>query len=92
MNLSNNGAKLSEFLYSKMQDGSFTNNDFDVINLFDRITEIAIDKAEIENENIYSSALVGSGKNGNTFTIDGIHMNKLGSDVVFNLLEPYFNF
>ena len=27
MNLSNNGAKLSEFLDSKMQDGSFTNND-----------------------------------------------------------------
>ena len=27
MNLSNNGAKLSEFLDYKMQDGSFTNND-----------------------------------------------------------------
>ena len=27
MNLSNNGAKLSEFLDSKMQDGSFTTND-----------------------------------------------------------------
>ena len=71
---------------------SFTTNDFDVINLFDRITEIAIDKAEIEGGNVYSSALVGSGKNGSTFTIDGVHLNKLGEDVVFNLLEPYFNF
>ena len=61
---------------------SFTTNDFDVINLFDRITEIAIDKAEIEGGNVYSSALVGSGKNGNTFTIDGIHLNKLGEDIV----------
>ena len=34
-----------------------------VINFFDRITEIAIDKAEIEGRNVYSSALVGSGKN-----------------------------
>ena len=70
----------------------FSLNDYPVINLFNLITETAINKAKEENGNIYSSALVGSGKNGNTFTIDGIHMNKLGSDVVFNLLEPYFNF
>ena len=71
---------------------TFTTNDFDVINLFDRITEIAIDKAEIEGGNVYSSALVGSGKNGITFTTDGIHLNKLGEDVVWSLLEHYFNF
>ena len=70
----------------------FSSNDYPVINLFNLITEAAINKAKEENGNIYSSALIGSGKNGNTFTIDGIHMNKLGNEVVFNMLEPYFNF
>ena len=70
----------------------FSSNDYPIINLFDRITEVAQEKAKLEGGNVYSKALVGSGKNGETFTVDGIHMNKLGNEVVFNLLEPYFNF
>ena len=63
-----------------------------VINLFSRITESGLEKAIEEEGNIYSSALVGSGKNGGTFTIDGIHLNKMGVDVCLAMIETYFNF
>ncbi|WP_099369590.1 hypothetical protein [Sphingobacterium sp. 1.A.5] len=62
------------------------------INLFPRITEVAKNKAEIDQANIYTSALISSGKDGYTFTYDGIHLNKLGNQVYWNLMENYFNF
>lgn len=63
-----------------------------IVNLFPLITQVGLDKAEVETSNLYTSALAGTGKNGNSFTVDGIHMNKLGSQVVWNMLNSYFNF
>ena len=87
-----NGKIVSPFADVANIMSAFSSNDYPIINLFDRITEVAQEKAKLEGGNIYSKALVGSGKNGNTFTIEGLHMNKLGNDLVFNMLEPYFNF
>ena len=87
-----NGKIVSPFADVANIMSAFSSNDYPIINLFDRITEVAQEKAKLEGGNVYSKALVGSGKNGKTFTIDGIHMNKLGNDLVFNMLEPYFNF
>lgn len=70
----------------------FEENDTPFVNLFHRITEVSKYKSQVENSNIYVSSLVGSGKDGKTFTVDGIHMNKRGNDVCFNMLEHYFNF
>lgn len=67
-------------------------NDGLSVNLFDHITDIGLEKAKVENSNIFSAALVGSGKNGNTFTIDSIHLNKIGEELVWAMLETYFNF
>ena len=62
------------------------------LNLFDRITEFALEKSKVEGRNIYNAALNGSGKDGNTFTIDSIHFNRTGQEVVWRILETYFNF
>ena len=87
-----NGKIISPFADVANIMSVFLSNDYPVIDLFNAITEVAINKGKEENGNIYTSALVGSGKNGNTFTIDGIHFNKLGEDVVWSLMEHYFNF
>ena len=62
------------------------------LNLFDRITEIGLEKSKVEGRNIFKAALLGSGKEGNTFTIDSIHLNRTGNEVVWRMLETYFNF
>lgn len=62
------------------------------INTFPIITEIAKEKSADEGGNIYSSALVSSGKSGETFTFDGIHLNKLGEEIAWRILEENFNF
>ncbi len=58
------------------------------LNFFHRITETAKRKGS----NIYDEALKASGKNGNTFTMDGIHLNKTGQMVLWRFFEEYFNF
>ncbi|WP_448672438.1 hypothetical protein [Sphingobacterium multivorum] len=62
------------------------------LNLFDRITEVGLEKSKIEGRNIFKAALLGSGKDGNSFTIDSIHLNRTGNEVVWRMLETYFNF
>lgn len=62
------------------------------LNLFGRITEAGLEKAKEEIANLYTAAMNGSGKSGNTFTIDGIHLNKTGNDVCWAMLEEYFNY
>lgn len=70
----------------------FEDKNIPCINLFGRVTETGLEKATSENSNLYLSALNGSGKNGETFTIDGIHLNKNGEDMVWAMLEEYFNY
>ena len=63
-----------------------------ILNLFSRFTEIGLEKSDLEGSNLYDSALVGSGKNGETFLTDGVHLNKVGNEILFRLLEPYLNY
>ena len=70
----------------------YTDEDAPVLNMFYRFLEIAYRKAELEGtNNIFTSAIEGSGQTGNTFTIDSIHFNDYGNKIAFRLLEQYFN-
>lgn len=71
---------------------NFENINVPCINAFNLFTQIGIEKANFEKGNLYTNALNESGKNGNTFTTDGIHLNKLGEDVLYNILHDNFNF
>ena len=63
------------------------------VNFFYRFTELAEKKAKLEGtNNIYTSAINGSGGNGNTFTLDTVHLNDYGNEILNRLLLPYFNF
>ena len=63
------------------------------INFFYRFTELAETKAKLEGtNNIYTSAINGSGATGNTFTKDTVHLNDYGEEILKRLLIPYFNF
>jgi hypothetical protein len=63
------------------------------VNFFHRFTEIAETKAKLEGtNNIYVSAINGSGGDGDTFTIDTVHLNDYGNEILSRLLLPYFNF
>ena len=63
------------------------------VNLFYRFTELAETKAKLEGtNNIYISAINGSGGDGNTFTLDTVHLNNYGEEILKRLLLPYFNF
>lgn len=64
-----------------------------VYSMFNTFLDIAYKKADLENtNNIYTSAILGSGKTGNTFTIDSVHLNDYGNQIAFRLLNNYFNF
>ena len=63
------------------------------VNIFSRILEIAFKIDEIKgNNNIYTSAILGSGKDGNTLTIDSIHPNNYQTEIMTRILFNYFNF
>ena len=63
------------------------------VNFFYRFTELAETKAKLEGtNNIYISAINGSGGDGNTFTLDTVHLNDYGNEILNRLLLPYFNF
>ncbi|WP_286801855.1 MULTISPECIES: hypothetical protein [Sphingobacterium] len=70
----------------------FSDLNVPVIDLFNRITEVAIERSVEDNVNIYNGSLAGSGQTGQTFTIDGIHLNQLGEEVVFAMFDENFNF
>lgn len=63
------------------------------VNFFNDFLKIAYSKTEIDGiDNIFTSAIEGSGVDGDTFTIDGIHFNDYGESLGWRLLEPFFNF
>lgn len=81
----NDAANIS-YRFGQLSDGA------PFVNCFPLITEIAKEKATAEGTTVYNSALVGSGADGNTFTIDGIHLNKQGEAVAWRILETILNF
>lgn len=81
----NDAANIS-YSFGQLADGA------PFVNCFPLISELAKDKALAEGRTAYTSALVGSGPDGNTFTIDGIHLNKQGEAVIWRILESIFNF
>tara|TARA_R110002073_G_C9463949_1_gene578925 strand:- start:147 stop:2639 length:2493 start_codon:yes stop_codon:yes gene_type:complete len=63
------------------------------INCFYQYLEISEKKARLEQtDNIWTSALEGSGIYGDTLTTDGQHLNNYGTEVGWRLLKEYFNF
>ena len=63
------------------------------INCFYQYLEISEKKARLEQtDNIWTSALEGSGIYGHTLTTDGQHLNNYGTEIGWRLLKKYFNF
>lgn len=71
----------------------YNSKDAPALNFFNRFTELAEEKAKEDGtNNIWLSAINGSGGNGDTFTIDTVHLNDYGNEILNRLLLPYFNF
>lgn len=62
------------------------------INVFNVFDKIAHRKAKLdETNNIWTSAIVGSGTTGNTFTVDNVHLNDYGTMIAYRIVSEYFN-
>jgi hypothetical protein len=63
------------------------------LNMFYTYLQIAEQRAKDDGtNNIYTSAIQGSGKTGNTLTSDSVHPNDYGSKIASVLLLPLFKF
>lgn len=83
---------IDTYKYIGFLEDSLKDEEIDFINCFNRFDDIAYRKAQNEGtNNIYVSAIQGSGANGNTFTNDNIHLNSYGSLIAWRLLKKYFN-
>ena len=87
-----NGKNLTIDDYIGQLMNMYTEKEAPAVNFFYRFTELAERKAKLEGtNNIYTSAINGSGGDGNTFTIDTVHLNDYGEEILKRLLLPYFN-
>lgn len=63
------------------------------MNCFYQYLDIAYNLARQQGtNNIFASAIYGTGINGTSFTIDSVHLNNYGQEIAKRLLLPIFNF
>lgn len=87
-----NYAFVDTYRYIGFLEDALKEGNIDVINCFGGFDSIAYKKAALEEtHNIWTSAINGSGKTGDTFTEDSIHLNDYGSLIAWRLLKKYFN-
>ena len=81
------------FKYIGVLDNLLKTANYPIINLFNRIDEYAHKLADSEGtDNIWLSAINGSGSTGKTLTDDNVHLNNHGSLLSFRLIKEFFNF
>ena len=89
----NNYGYVDVFKYVGVLDNLLETTEYPIINLFNRIDEYAHKLADSEGtDNIWLSAISGSGSTGKTLTTDGVHLNNHGSLLSFRLIKEFFNF
>ena len=85
-----NGNKVSIPTYIYHTIGAMETLNQNVIDLFSLIHKYAIEDSKNKNSNIISNILTGSGIVGSTFTIDGVHYNTNGNNVVYKMFGGFF--
>ena len=85
-----NGNKVSIPTYIYHTIGAMEMLDQNVIDLFSLIHKYALEDSNNKSSNIISNILTGSGTMGSTFTIDGVHYNTNGNNVVYKMFGGFF--
>lgn len=80
------------YKYIGILETELESDNIDLANCFNRFNEIAYRKAKNDGtDNIWTSAISGSGKTGESFTVDNVHLNDYGNLIAWRLLMQYFN-
>lgn len=82
--------KIAVVDYFNEVDFMYNENNINHFNLFNILWQLAKEKATKEKTSILTASTNPSGINGNTWTIDGGHLNNRGSHLVFNIMSNVF--
>lgn len=85
-----NGNKVSIPTYIYHSIGAMETLNQNVIDLFSLIHKYSLEDSKNKGSNIVSNILTGSGIMGSTFTIDGVHYNTNGNNVVYKMFGEFF--
>lgn len=85
-----NGNKVSVPTYIYNTIGAMEGLNQNVIDLFSLIYKYSLKDAKNKSSNIIGVNLTASGMYGKTFTIDGVHYNTNGNDVVYKMFGNFF--
>ena len=85
-----NGNKVSAPTYVYHSIGAMESLNQNVIDLFSLIYKYSLADAKNKASNIIGVNLTASGMYGKTFTIDGVHYNTNGNDVVYKMFGNFF--
>ena len=88
-----NGKELTIDDYIGQLSDLYQSKDAPYLNCFYQYLGIAYELARQQGtNNIFASAIYGTGINGTSFTVDSVHLNNYGQEIAKRLLLPIFNF